>query len=115
MMDYREREYPNLEKGHYSTEAPAQTIPFGDYYELAIRQPRIAQSSHERIKGLPLTDQVQERIAEYFASALVRNRILTLVGDFEVTTSVTDRLKRGLEEYTRTPQGVVYAIKGCPI
>jgi len=46
----------------------------------------------------------------------VRHRILLLMGPVSggKSTLVT-LLKRGLEEYSRTEEGAVYAIKGCPM
>lgn len=57
---------------------------------------------------------------EYFHPAAkrldVRKRILLLMGPVSggKSTLVT-RLKRGLEEYSLTDHGAVYAIKGCPM
>lgn len=60
------------------------------------------------------------RIVEYFKSAAqrleVRKRILLLMGPVGGGKStIVTMLKRGLEEWTRTQQGAVYAIKGCPM
>jgi serine protein kinase len=60
------------------------------------------------------------RIVEYFKSAAqrleVRKRILLLMGPVGGGKStIVTMLKRGLEEWTRTEQGAVYAIKGCPM
>ena len=57
---------------------------------------------------------------EYFHPAAkrldVRKRILLLMGPVSggKSTLVT-MLKRGLETYSRTDRGAVYAIKGCPM
>ena len=60
------------------------------------------------------------RIVEYFKSAAqrleVRKRILLLMGPVGGGKStIVTMLKRGLEEYTRTEEGAVYAIKDCPM
>jgi serine protein kinase len=60
------------------------------------------------------------RIVEYFKSAAqrleVRKRILLLMGPVGGGKStIVTLLKRGLEEWTRTDVGAVYAIKDCPM
>jgi serine protein kinase len=60
------------------------------------------------------------RIVEYFKSAAqrleVRKRILLLMGPVGGGKStIVNMLKRGLEEWTRTEAGSVYAIKDCPM
>ncbi|HEX8773305.1 MAG TPA: PrkA family serine protein kinase [Pyrinomonadaceae bacterium] len=60
------------------------------------------------------------RIVEYFKSAAqrleVRKRILLLMGPVGGGKStIVTMLKRGLEEYTRTDGGAVFAIKDCPM
>ena len=60
------------------------------------------------------------RIVEYFKSAAqrleVRKRILLLMGPVGGGKStIVNMLKRGLEDWTRTPAGSVYAIKDCPM
>jgi len=61
-----------------------------------------------------------QQLVDYFASAArrmeVRKRILLLMGPVGggKSTMVT-LLKRGLEAYTRTDEGAVYAIAGCPM
>jgi len=61
-----------------------------------------------------------QKIVEYFKSAAqrleVRKRILLLMGPVGGGKStIVNMLKRGLEEWTRTDQGAVYAIKDCPM
>ena len=61
-----------------------------------------------------------EQLVEYFNSAAqrleVRKRILLLMGPVGGGKStIVTMLKRGLERYTRTDDGAVYAIKGCPM
>jgi serine protein kinase len=60
------------------------------------------------------------RIVEYFKSAAqrleVRKRILLLMGPVGGGKStIVNMLKRGLEEWTQTDGGAVYAIKDCPM
>ena len=60
------------------------------------------------------------RIVEYFKSAAqrleVRKRILLLMGPVGGGKStIVNMLKRGLEEWTKTDGGAVYAIKDCPM
>ena len=61
-----------------------------------------------------------QKIVEYFKSAgqrlEVRKRILLLMGPVGGGKStIVTMLKRGLEQYTRTEKGAVYAIKDCPM
>lgn len=65
-------------------------------------------------------DEAIEQIVEYFKSAAqrleVRKRILLLMGPVGGGKStIVTLLKRGLEKWTRTESGAVYAIKGCPM
>jgi len=60
------------------------------------------------------------RLVEYFKSAAqrleVRKRILLLMGPVGGGKStIVNMLKRGLEEWTNTDGGAVYAIKDCPM
>ncbi|MFN8004984.1 MAG: protein prkA [Acidobacteriota bacterium] len=60
------------------------------------------------------------KIIEYFKSAAqrleVRKRILLLMGPVGGGKStIVTLLKRGLENWTRTAEGAVYGIKGCPM
>lgn len=63
---------------------------------------------------------IEKLVEEYFHSAArrldVRKRILLLMGPVSggKSTLVT-LLKRGLEKFSRTDQGAVYAIAGCPM
>ena len=60
------------------------------------------------------------RIVEYFKSAAqrleVRKRILLLMGPVGGGKStIVNMLKRGLEDWTKSTEGAVYAIKDCPM
>lgn len=116
---------------------------FADYLELVAKRPGIAQFAHARIYNMIIAagvredngirrygfferelfglDQALERLVEeYFHPSArrldVRKRILLLMGPVSggKSTLVT-MLKRGLEAYSRTPEGALYGIKGCPM
>ncbi|KQY83891.1 protein prkA [Paenibacillus sp. Root52] len=67
-----------------------------------------------------LDRSIEKLVEEYFHSAArrldVRKRILLLMGPVSggKSTLVT-LLKRGLEKFSRTEKGAVYAIEGCPM
>jgi serine protein kinase len=81
-------------------------------------QPREYKFFTSELFGMDRT--LQQLVEEYFAPAAkrldVRKRILLLVGPVGggKSTLVT-MLKRGLERYSRTDEGAVYAIKDCPM
>ncbi|MGN6563369.1 MAG: protein prkA, partial [Thermomicrobiales bacterium] len=116
---------------------------FADYFDLAIANPRIAQLAHARIYNM-ITDagvttdergnaqyaffeqdifgieKPIEQLVEYFRSSAqrleVRKRILLLMGPVGGGKStLVALLKKGLEQYTRTEEGAVYAIANCPM
>ncbi|MGE5674346.1 MAG: PrkA family serine protein kinase [Mycobacterium leprae] len=116
---------------------------FADYLDLVGKNPAIAQFAHARIYQMIVSagvkevngvrryrffeqelfglDRALERLVEeYFHPSArrldVRKRILLLMGPVSggKSTLVT-LLKRGLEEYSRTDAGALYAIKGCPM
>jgi serine protein kinase len=72
----------------------------------------------QEIFGLDRT--LQHLVQEYFSPAArrldIRKRILMLVGPVGggKSTLVT-LIKRGLERYSRTDEGAVYAVAGCPM
>ena len=116
---------------------------FAQYFDLVIANPQIAQLSHARVHNMIATagmevgkhgersysffardlfglEQTLQQLVEYFSSAArrleVRKRILLLMGPVGGGKStIVTLLKRGLERYTRTGAGAVYAIKGCPM
>ncbi|TKI57105.1 PrkA family serine protein kinase [Brevibacillus antibioticus] len=117
---------------------------FGEYLELVRKNPQIAQTAHSRVYNMIKSAGVEENedgsrsyqffsreifgldrsverlVEEYFHSAArrldVRKRILLLMGPVSggKSTLVT-MLKRGLEEYSRTEAGAIYALDGCPM
>ncbi|MDE3228397.1 MAG: protein prkA, partial [Chloroflexota bacterium] len=132
LEEYRERERAMTWEGTFS-----------QYFEIATKNPRVAQLSHERIynmivaagtetnkQGDPrynfFSDEIYgiekplQQIVEYFHSAAqrleVRKRILLLMGPVGGGKStIVALLKRGLEDYTREEDGAVYAIRDCPM
>ncbi|MDB4894603.1 MAG: serine protein kinase [Firmicutes bacterium] len=116
---------------------------FASYLELVAKNPAVAQFAHARIYNMVVQsgvtevngvrhyaffdkemfglDKALERLVEeYFHPSArrldVRKRILLLMGPVSggKSTLVT-MLKRGLEAYSRTPEGALYGIKGCPM
>src|SRR5947208_16974219 len=80
--------------------------------------PREYKFFRQEIFGLDRT--LQQLVDEYLSPASrrldIRKRILMLVGPVGggKSTLVT-LLKRGMEKYSKSDQGAVYAIKGCPM
>jgi serine protein kinase len=132
LEEYRERERSLSWEG-----------TFAQYFEIVTRQPTAAQLAHERIYNMIMADGTEtnrlgephynffgneifglekslQQIVEYFHSAAqrleVRKRILLLMGPVGGgKSSIVSLLKRGLEDYTRTDAGAVYALKDCPM
>jgi serine protein kinase len=116
---------------------------FAQYFEIATKKPQVGRLSHERIYHMIMdagvtttrtgdprynffTDEIfgiekpLQQIVDYFHSAAqrleVRKRILLLMGPVGGgKSSIVYLLKRGLETYSRTEEGAVYAIKDCPM
>lgn len=117
---------------------------FRDYLSIVRANPRAANLAHQRIydmvrshgvetdnvlgtekylffkKDLFGVDEALAQIMEYFKAASlgsdVGRRILMIYGPPSSGKSqFVILLKRGLEEYTRTPEGAVYAISDCPM
>jgi serine protein kinase len=116
---------------------------FRDYIELLRRDNTPAMTAHARVYDMIVSQGVEERggskkykffnseifgldltmeklVEEYFHSAArrldVRKRILLLMGPVSGGKStIVTLLKKGLEQYSRTLRGAVYAIKGCPM
>jgi serine protein kinase len=116
---------------------------FRDYVEIVRRNPKVARTAHARVYDMiawhgiteengqkkykffedgifGLDKTLEKLVEEYFHSAArrldVRKRILLLMGPVSGGKStIVTMLKRGLERYSRTDEGALYAIKGCPM
>ncbi len=125
------------------TERLAWTGTFADYIRKIRENPRLAMTAHARVyemiasQGITeengrrkyhffdkeifgLDRAIEKLVEEYFHSAArrldVRKRILLLMGPVSGGKStIVTMLKRGLEQFSRTDEGAVYAIKGCPM
>ncbi|QHE51173.1 PrkA family serine protein kinase [Pontibacillus sp. HMF3514] len=132
IQDYREEEEKLKWEG-----------TFAEYLEMLKERPYLAQSAHSRVYNMikhsgieeengkfnykffdneifGLEEAMERLVEEYFHPAAmrldVRKRILLLMGPVSggKSTLVT-LLKRGLERFSHTDEGAVYAIKGCPM
>src|SRR5579864_6290725 len=116
---------------------------FAQYFEIVTKKPEAVRLAHERIYHMIMDAGMEtsrtgepnynffnqeifgiekplQQIVEYFHSAAqrleVRKRILLLMGPVGGGKStIVSMLKRGLERHTRSENGAVYAIKGCPM
>ncbi|MGE7943231.1 PrkA family serine protein kinase [Lysinibacillus xylanilyticus] len=116
---------------------------FADYLNIIKERPEVAQTAHSRVYNMVKSAGVKERdgqkmyeffgqeifgletaierlVEEYFHPAArrldVRKRILLLMGPVSGGKStIVTLLKRGLEQFSRTDEGAVFAIKGCPM
>jgi serine protein kinase len=117
---------------------------FADYLEIVRSRPYVAQTAHSRVyemirrAGVEVDENgrkkylffsnelfgldraIERLVEEYFHSAArrldVRKRILLLMGPVSGGKStIVTLLKKGLEEFSRTDEGALYAIKGCPM
>ena len=78
---------------------------------------RVYNLFKDEIFGL---EEPLDRIVQYFAASAqrfeVRKRILLLLGPpASGKSTVTELIKRAMEAYSRSDEGTVYAIKGCPM
>lgn len=116
---------------------------FAEYLDILRENPVVAQTAHSRVYNMikdagvveedgkkeyaffsneiyGLEESLEKLVEEYFHSAAkrldVRKRILLLMGPVSGGKStIVSMLKRGLENYTKTDAGAVYAIAGCPM
>ncbi|WP_433943907.1 PrkA family serine protein kinase [Paenibacillus sp. SN-8-1] len=116
---------------------------FKEYIELLKKDPSPAKTAHARVYDMiesygveevngqkrykffeqeifGLDRAVEKLVEEYFHSAArrldVRKRILLLMGPVSGGKStIVTLLKRGLEKFSRTDKGALYAIEGCPM
>lgn len=113
---------------------------FLDYFEIVKARPQVSALAHARVHDMIMTQGVGtdengrkvydffkhdifgvekplEQLVEYFNSAAkrleVRKRILLLMGPVGGGKStIVSLLKRGMERYSRSEDGAIYAIKG---
>lgn len=132
-----------LEEYRKKTDALKWEGTFSEYLDMVVKQPQIAQLSHARIYEMikshgivekngrnhylffdkeifGLEKTIERLVDEYFHPAArrldVRKRILLLMGPVSGGKStIVTMLKRGMELYSKTPQGALYGIKGCPM
>ncbi len=116
---------------------------FADYLAMVVENPSLAKLAHARIRdailakkvdtsptGEPMyrlfeddifgLEDVLHRVVEYFEAAAqgteTRKRILLLLGPpASGKSTIVALIKQALEDYTRTDDGAVYAIAGCPM
>lgn len=116
---------------------------FEEYFNMVVKEPDIARLSHQRVydaildagtttnrlglKGYSLfadelfgLERGISQVVEYFGAAArgldTRKRILLLMGPpASGKTTLANLLKKGIETYTRTDKGALYAIEGCPM
>lgn len=116
---------------------------FGEYFDIVTKRSFVAQLAHARIFNMIMKegfeaidenikrynffseeiyglDKTLQQLVDYFHGAAdrleVRKRILLFMGPVGGgKSSIVTLLKRGLERYTKTDDGAVYAIKGCPM
>lgn len=119
------------------------TGTFADYIQIVKERPAAARTAHARVYDMiashgvsevngqrkynffedeiyGLDSTLEKLVEEYFHSAArrleVRKRILMLMGPVSGgKSSLVTLLKRGLENYSKTEDGTLYAIKGCPM
>ena len=132
LEEYRDRERGLMWEG-----------TFAQYFEIASKKPEVGRLSHERIYHMIIDAGVEttrtgeprykffgqeifgiekplQQIVDYFHSAAqrleVRKRVLLLMGPVGGGKStIVYLIKRGLEAYSRTEEGAIYAIKDCPM
>ena len=116
---------------------------FAQYARMVVDNPALARLSHTHIHDMIISygveqgryghpvyglfngelfglDEPLSRLVEYLASAAQRSearlRILLLLGPpASGKSSIVNLIKRGLEAYSRTAPGALYAIQGCPM
>jgi len=116
---------------------------FREYIDILRRDNSPAMTAHARVYDMIVSHGVEEAggsktykffsseifgldrtmeklVEEYFHSSArrldVRKRILLLMGPVSGGKStIVTLLKKGLEQYSRTTKGAIYAIKGCPM
>jgi len=124
-------------------EKASWTGTFAEYVEIVKDNPSVAKTAHARVYDMiawhgitedngqrryrffenemfGLDRTLEKLVEEYFHSAArrldVRKRILLLMGPVSGGKStIVTMLKRGLERYSRSEEGALFGIKGCPM
>ncbi len=140
-MDFKQALQQAAKHGEASA---AEIIPLNEYVDRVAARPTIAASAHRRVHDMIVAagqregahagevsydffsgqlfglDVPLERIVRYFETAAqgheTRRRILLLWGPpGGAKSSIAAMLKRGLEAWSATEEGAVYALQGCPM
>lgn len=132
-----------LEQIHTQKDQLSWQGSFRDYFEMVVSNPHLARRAHARIYDSILSFGVDrpgelatiyrlfsselfgiensiQQIVDYFRASAngfdTRKRILLLVGPpSSGKSTLVNLIKSGLERYSRTEDGALYAIQGCPI
>lgn len=135
--------FKKISEHQAENERLAWTGTFKEYYDEVRQNPKLAITAHARVYNMiasygteeiggqikykffeqeifGLDRAVEKLVEEYFHSSArrldVRKRILLLMGPVSGGKStIVTMLKRGLEKYSRTEEGAVYAIQNCPM
>lgn len=135
--------FKKISEHRAENERLAWTGTFRDYVEMIKKNPALAMTAHARVYRMiesygkiegngrtrykffeqeifGLDRAIERLVEEYFHSAArrldVRKRILLLMGPVSGGKStIVTLLKQGLERFSRTDEGAVYAIQGCPM
>ena len=127
-----------MEVGRYDWEGT-----FADYLQRVINDPSVSRLSHKMVydaiiaKGVEMSprgdpiyklfdedifglNDVLDKIVQYFSSSSrrleIRKRILLMLGPpAGGKSSIVALMKEAMQDFTRTDEGAVYAIKDCPM
>lgn len=116
-----------------------EELTFTEYFDKVVANPKLAALAHERVYNMIMSyrqdengqynlfkgklfglDEQIKAVVDYFKSSSkrldTRKRILLLHGPVSsAKSSLVEIMKEGLEEYSETDEGAMYAIKGCPM
>ena len=108
---------------------------FGEYVDMVVENPSISRTAHQTVykaltsrpdffttgrNALFGAEEATNRYLEILKAGAegleLGKRIILLVGPpGSGKSTLVNGTKRGIEEYSRTDEGAVYAIKGCPM